>query len=82
MVKPLPMDLTRDELEVGRLAVENMLVELRDSRISVMRNNGLCIKEKDSTPSAIVRMPIETAITVAMEAIEKHRAQKDDTRLL
>ena len=80
MVKPLPMDLTLDELEVGRLAVEDMLVELRDSRISVMRNNGLCIKDRDSTPSAIVRMSIGTAITVAMEAIEKLRAQKDQAK--
>ena len=56
-------------LEVGRLAVEDKLVDYRDSRISVLRNNGLCIREYDGRESSVVRMSIEEAVTVAMRAI-------------
>jgi hypothetical protein len=55
--------------EIARLAVENMLVELRESRISVMRNNGLTIKEYDGRPSDIIRMGFEQALVVGLRAI-------------
>jgi hypothetical protein len=56
-------------LGIGRLAVENRLIELRDSRIAVLRNNGCCIKERDGSASSIIRMGPETAIQVGLEAM-------------
>jgi hypothetical protein len=58
-----------DLLEAARLAVENVLVEYRDSRISVMRNNGLVIRESDGRDSSIVRLGIEHAIAIGLRAI-------------
>jgi hypothetical protein len=65
---------TAEEYEVARLAVENTLVELRDSRISVLnRGNGLVIREFDGSESSVIRMGFETALRIGVEAIEKHR---------
>lgn len=58
-------------MEVGRLAVEDMLVELRDSRLSCNRNNGFCIREYDGSPSSVVRLPTESGIRIAIKAIIK-----------
>ena len=59
-------------LEIGRLAIEDMLVEWRDDRLSVMRNNGLVIKERDGENSSIIRMGPEDALRIGLEAIHKH----------
>ena len=68
--------LTDEEYEIARRAVEDVLVELRDCRIFVMRSNGLCIRERDGTPSAFVRMGTETAISIGLEAVRKSRAER------
>lgn len=60
-------------LEVGRKAVEDTLVDLRDERLSLLfRNNGLIIKERDGSKSDIIRMGPEDAIRVGMLAIVEH----------
>ncbi len=56
-------------LEIGRKAIEDLAIEFRDSRISVLRNNGVCCKERDGTPSNTIRFGPETAIKVGLEAI-------------
>jgi hypothetical protein len=56
-------------LEVARLAVEDELIERRDDRVFVLRNNGLVVKEIDSTPSAVIRMSSEDAISTGLKAI-------------
>lgn len=56
-------------LEIGRKAIEDLVIEFRDSRIQVMRNNGVCCKERDGTPSDVIRFGPETAIKVGLEAI-------------
>ena len=59
-------------LEVGRKAVEDVLIEWRDSRISMFnRGNGLVIREKDGKDSHIIRMGPEDAIRIGLEAIAK-----------
>ncbi|KKM24920.1 hypothetical protein LCGC14_1600140, partial [marine sediment metagenome] len=56
-------------LEVGRKAVEDVLIEWRDSRISMFnRGNGLVIREKDGKDSHIIRMGPEDAIRIGLEA--------------
>lgn len=59
-------------LEVARKAVEDVLIERRDSGIGMLRNNGLVCKHKDSTPSSVIRMGMEEAIAVGLDAIVEH----------
>lgn len=56
-------------LEIARAAIENTLVEWRDSRLSSMRGNGLVIREPDGTPSSVVRFGPEVAVTIGLRAI-------------
>ncbi len=62
-------------LEIGRQAIEDMLIEWRDSRLSEFsRGNGLVIREKDGKESSIIRFGPETALYVGIKAIAKHLA--------
>lgn len=70
--------LNPEILEIGRLAVEDSLVELRDARLSVMRNNGLVIKERDGSPSSIIRLHIEGALGIGIQAMLKALVERGD----
>lgn len=61
-------------LEMARKAIEDQLVEMRDSRMFAMRNNGLVIKEQDGSPSQIIRFGPEQAMAIGLRAIAKHLA--------
>lgn len=64
-----------DELmyTVGRGAVEDVLIDFRDSGISILgRNNGLVVKHLDGSSSDIIRLSIEGAVTIALEAMADH----------
>lgn len=64
--------LTADMLEVGRKAIEDVLIEWRDSRLSELgRNNGLVVKEKDGKDSSIIRFGPEMALSIGIKAILK-----------
>lgn len=56
-------------MEVGRLAIEETLIWMRDDHIFMLRNNGFTIKEKDGTPSSIIRMGPEQGLRIALKAI-------------
>ena len=58
-----------DMLEIARKAVEDVLVDFRDSRISVLRNNGCAIREKDGQISGVIRLSIEQVIQIGLKAI-------------
>lgn len=58
-------------IELGRSSIEAELLELRDSRISMLRNNGLVVKEKDGSHSSIIRLGPEDALTIGLTAIDK-----------
>lgn len=62
-------------LEVGRKAVEDHLVMMRDSRLSIVgRNNGLVIKEADgSFDYPAIRLGTEEAIRIALIAMLEHK---------
>lgn len=66
--------IDNDELlEVGRKAVEDTLIDFRDSRLSQpLRGNGLVIREKDGKDSHIIRFGPEVAINIALKAILEH----------
>ena len=61
--------LTDENLEIARKAIEDALIDRRDSGISILRNNGLVIKYKSGNDSDIIRMGAEEAIAIGMEAI-------------
>lgn len=63
-------------LEVGRKAIEDALISFRDSRISVFRNNGLVIREKDGKNSHVIRLGPEDALRIGLRAIEAHLGAK------
>lgn len=56
---------------VARAAVEDELIEFRDSGLNmgVGRSNGLVVRYEDGTPSDIIRFGPEYAIRIALEAI-------------
>lgn len=57
-------------LEVGRQAVEAVLLEWRDRRISTpFRGNGLVCREKDGKESSIIRMGPEDGLRIGLKAI-------------
>jgi len=75
-------DIAADDalMEIGRKAIEEHLVELRDLRISVVpaRGNGLVIRESDGSASSIIRLGPEGALRIGLRAIAAH-LDKEDT---
>lgn len=67
--------LENDELlEIARQAVENVLIDFRDSRISQpLRGNGLVVRERDGKESSIIRFGPEEAIRIGLQAIVDHK---------
>lgn len=72
-MKTIDQVLTDERLlEIGRKAVEDQLVSLRDSRLSVLfGGNGLVIRERDGGESAIIRMSVKQALVTALRAISE-----------
>lgn len=66
--------LTDKDYEIARKAVEDIMVEFRDSRIGQLRNNGMVIKESDGRDSHIIRLGVEDVIRIGLAAIVKARA--------
>lgn len=61
--------LDEGALTAAHLAVEDVLIELRDMRISVLdRANGFVVREKDATPSGIMRLGTRDGLRIAIEA--------------
>ena len=64
-------------LEVGRKAIEDVLIDFRDSRIShPNRGNGLVCCEKDGEPSSVIRLGPESGLKIALKAIVEHLKEK------
>lgn len=66
--------------EVARAAIEEQLIEMRDSRMSmgVNRRNGLVIYEKNGQRSDIIRFGPEVAVKIALLALANHLETGDD----
>ena len=57
-------------LEIARKAIEDVLVEHRDSRLAVFgRANGLVIREVNGKDSDVIRFGSETAVSIGLKAI-------------
>jgi len=66
----------RELMEIGRRAVEDQLIEMRDSGMFCLRNNGLVCKHKDGSTSHIIRMGTDQAVVIALRAISEHLNKK------
>ncbi len=71
-----PIWITEEEAEFARQKIEDLLISLRDNRISLpLRNNGLVCKEKDGNPSSMIRIGFEQALLIAIEHINDKRRE-------
>lgn len=86
------MSLTPDDLRAlagdaaalaaAHIKLEDLLIELRDDRISLMgRGNGLVIREQDGKESSMIRIGTRDAVRIGLLAIadELERRQAGDT---
>lgn len=55
-------------LEAARLAIENELIEWRDNRRFMSGNNGFVVKERDGTPSSIIRLNTAVGLRIGIKA--------------
>jgi hypothetical protein len=55
-------------LAAARRFVEDHLVEMRDCRLSAPGGNGLVIRERDGTPSNVIRLSTRDALTLGIRA--------------
>lgn len=59
-----------DTLEAGRKAIEDTLIEFRNSRISMLNaGNGFVVREKDATPSSAIRLSTAAGLRIGLLAI-------------
>lgn len=57
---------------VARKAIEDKLIEWRDSGMFVLRNNGFTIRYADGTPNEIIRFGPEVGVRIALKALADH----------
>jgi hypothetical protein len=63
-------------LEIGRKAIEDELIEWRDSRRATLRNNGFTVREMNGEASSIIRFGPEVGLRIALRAIAEHIADE------
>jgi hypothetical protein len=66
-------DLDQEGIMAAHIVLQEQLIELRDSRISCISvGNGLVVREKDGSPSGIIRIPTRNAIELAVKTYFNH----------
>jgi hypothetical protein len=64
-----PPELDEAALTAAHLAVEDVLLDLRDSRIGILGPaNGFVVKEFDGTPSPIMRLGTRDGLRIGIRA--------------
>lgn len=59
-----------EALAAAHIKLEDLLIELRDDRISLMnRGNGLVVREQDGTESSMIRIGTRDAVRIGLLAI-------------
>lgn len=70
MADRLLSELTDEDYFRAHLALENELVEMRDSRMGLLGyGNGLVIRERDGKESSVIRIGTNAALRIAVQAI-------------
>lgn len=66
---PTDDELSDASLEVARKAVEDVLIEWRDRRMSELgRGNGFVIRERDGSDSHIIRLSMAAGLRIGIKA--------------
>jgi hypothetical protein len=73
-----------DTLKAVHLAIEDQLIDMRDSRMFMgyggsLPANGLVVREADGSPSEIIRMGTRHAITAILRALADHVERAEGT---
>jgi hypothetical protein len=63
-------------LEVMRKAIEDELIDWRDEMRFMVCGNGFSIREKDGSPSPIIRFRTDIGLRIALNALAKHLAEQ------
>jgi hypothetical protein len=62
-------DVDARALEIARKAVEDVLIEFRDNRLSVLgRGNGFVIHEADGQESSVIRLKTVDGLRIGIKA--------------
>ncbi len=64
----MSFSIDNNALEVARKAVEDRLIEMRDSSMFMLSNNGFVCKSFDGTPSSIIRLSTAFGLQLGIEA--------------
>lgn len=63
------IEIDEEALTAAHIAVEDVLIEFRDSRIGVLgRANGFVVNERDGSPSSIMRLGTREGLRIAIKA--------------
>lgn len=75
MPDKLLSQITPADIEAARRRLEDLLIELRDMRVSIdpspRHGHGLVVKEHDGKPSPMIRLATGEAINLAIKAMLK-----------
>lgn len=61
-----------DLLYIAHQEIEDVAIEMRDSCMFVMVPNGINVREKDGSPSNMIRISTPGAVAIALKAIADH----------
>jgi hypothetical protein len=74
MTADLSAPLTEDEKTALHVHVEDQLIEMRDSAMSMLGcANGLVVRNRDASPSDIIRIGTRMAVTIVVEEFQRLR---------
>lgn len=66
-MREISHELHEKALEVARKAIEDILVDFRDGRLSAINcGNGFVCREKDGKPSDIIRLSTKQGLSIAI----------------
>ncbi|MBF6213741.1 hypothetical protein IU487_22245 [Nocardia puris] len=68
----------RELLRIAHCKIQDALIEFRDRRISLPgRGNGLVVREANGEESSMIRMSVQDAVRLAINAIADELAGRD-----
>lgn len=63
------VELDQDALTAAHVAIEDVLIEMRNARMFVIHPaNGFVVKERDGTPSDVMRLGTRMGLSIAIKA--------------
>ena len=75
------MDLDDEALTAAHKAVEDVLIDFRDNRISMLlAANGFVVRERDGSDSSIIRLGTREGLGIGIEAYLNAMAEDDQSR--